>query len=448
MTTRSRLEVASPASDVEALELLEPEVERASREAIRAEQEAAVLELVRYAWEHSALYRSLWSAAGVSPADINSLEDFTTKIPMLSKADIKAFRAETGDPYGGLLCVSPKELVSVTTTSGTTSEPEPLPEVWSEAPPLPTISIRDLYAHGLRPGDRVIVPVGSFRNYWDDFYLSMGLTPVFVDSWLGQGEGILRAIRQHNVSYMQVHLPAIMEFEKLEDKYDMREMLASVKFFSFAGQPMGDALKRKVTWDWGVTIVTYTSAGDTGTAWEGPDFDGFQLWEDTMLPEVLDAATGEPVGDGEIGELVATDLDNRAAPYIRFRSGDLVRVTREPSSIGRTHARMWIAGRRGDETIVAGRTIMVNEVWCLVESQPELSDGMFQIIRSAAPMQRLRLRIGFAPERTTDVTEVEERVAKLLESELGVGVDITMLTLEEILEYSSSVAKFPRTVTE
>ncbi|OLL21484.1 phenylacetate--CoA ligase [Rhodococcus sp. M8] len=432
--------------DGELREFLEPEVETAPREVIRATQEATVLELVRYAWANSPLYREHWSAAGVSPDDIRTLDDFTNKIPTLTKADIQAYRARTGDPYGGLLCVDPKDLTSVTTTSGTTSAPELLPEIWTDAPPLPAASTRDLYAHGLRPGDRVIVPVGAFRNYWDDFYTTLGLTPVFADSWLGQGEGLVRAIREHKVAYMQVHLPAIMEFEKLEEKYDLREAFASVKFFSFAGQPMGEALKRKVTEDWGVRIVTYTSAGDTGTAWEGPELDGFQLWEDMMFPEVLDTVTDQPVGDMEVGELIATDLDNRVAPYIRFRSGDLVRVTRRPTQSGRTHARMWFSGRRGDEAVIDGKAIVVGDVWRLVESLPELSDGMFQIIRTDASMTRLRLRVGYAPERTSDVVDLERRLTDLLEAELGVDVDLALLTLEDILQYSSSVAKFPRMV--
>lgn len=448
LTTDEGLELASRAPYTGIVDRLEPDIELASRESIAAAQESAVIELVQYAWNHSPLYRLLWSTAGVSPDEIRSIEDFTRKIPLLTKADIRAYRERTGDPYGGLLCVERHELTSVTTTSGTTSEPETLPEIWTQAPPLPAASLRDLYAHGLRPGDKVIVPVGTSRNYWDDFYLALGLTPVFVDSWLGQGEGLIRAIMQHKVAYMQVLPSAIVEFEKLAGEYDLRTAFRSVKFFSYAGQPLGAALKRKITEDWGVKVVSYTSAGDTGTAWEGPDLDGFQLWEDTVFPEVLDPVTGDPVNENEPGELVATDLDNRAAPYIRFRSGDLVRISREPTSAGTHHARMWVAGRMTDATIISGKPVAVSDVWQIVETLPELSEGMFQIVRTTEPMNRLRLRIGYAPERTADVSALERRVTDLLKSSLGVDVDVAMLTLEEILQYSSSTAKFPRTVEE
>ena len=88
MTIQSGLEAGIQAPDADAHELLEPEIERAPRDKIEAGQEAAVLDLVRYAWDNSALYRELWTAAGVTPDDITSIEDFTTMIPTLTKADI------------------------------------------------------------------------------------------------------------------------------------------------------------------------------------------------------------------------------------------------------------------------------------------------------------------------------------------------------------------------
>src|SRR6266545_3940888 len=358
---------------------LEPEIETAPRPEIEALQEARILELVPYAWEHSAFYRELWGNAGVYPSDIKSLHDFTTRIPTFEKADTQAFRDRTGDPFGGMLCMPLEELSSCTATSGTTADPELIAESWSVAPPLPMVTARDLWELGLRPGDRVLIPAGSFRNFWDEFFALMGAIPVFVDAWIGQGESVLKAIEKYRPVYMQLHLPAILEFERLEDAYDLRSLFSSMKGVAFAGQPMGKVLARKVRDEWGLEVFKYTSAGDTGTAWEHQEHDGYTLWEDTVFAECLEPTGNRPVPDGEIGELVATDIDNLAAPLIRYRSGDLIRLSKEPAVSGRTHARQWVVGRKGEETVVAGRAVVVSEVWAAVEELSELSDGLFQV---------------------------------------------------------------------
>ena len=143
-----------------------------------------------------------------------------------------------------------------------------------------------------------------------------------------------------------------MEFERLEDKYDLRDYFSSVKFFSYAGMPMGEFCGA-VTEEWGVKVVTH-HAGDTGTAWEGPGFDGYQLWEDTMFPEVVDPVR-RPHPRGRDRRTDRHRPRQPGRPYIRFRSGDLVRVSREPDPVGRTHTRMWVLGRQGDETMIDGR---------------------------------------------------------------------------------------------
>ncbi|WP_375488096.1 phenylacetate--CoA ligase family protein [uncultured Mycobacterium sp.] len=437
----------APAASVEyERRFLEPEIEMASRDQITALQEKRILELVPYVWEHSPFYRELWSGAGVSPDDIRCLGDFTSKVPTFCKDDIKAYRERTGDPFGGLLCVDVSELTSITSTSGTTGMPELIPEIWEVAPPLPTHYARNFWEIGLRPGDKVLMPPGSFRGYFDDFLHMMGLIPIYIDSWVGQGEQVLQAIERHQVAFLQLFLPIVLEFEKLENRYDIKAMLSSLKGAAFAGMPLGKMLTQKVRDQWGVDLYTYTSAGDTGTAWEGREHDGYVLWEDTVLAETLDTVSGAPVGEREIGELIATDLDNWAAPYVRFRSGDIVRMTREPAPCGRTHARMWVLGRSGDEMLVAAKPVMLSEIWQLVESVPELGDGIFQVVRYADAMQRLRVRAGYPPERTGDLEELRRRATGALEAGLGVPVDVELRPIDDLLATSSSVAKFSRVV--
>ena len=423
----------------------EPEIETASRAAITALQEKRILELVPYAWERSAFYRELWSAAGFDPASVRSIADFVEKVPTFTKDDLRAYRARTGDAFAGLLCVALSELTSITSTSGTTGSPEPIPEIWDAAPPLQTIAARDLWCVGVRPGDRVLIPAGTFRNYFDTFTEQLGLVPVFVDGWIGQGRRILEAIQKYRINYLQLFLPTVMEWEKLEGEYDMRTMLASLKGASFAGMPLSKAQSAKLRDDWGVNLFTYTSAGDTGTAWEGVEHDGYHLWEDTVFAEALDVVTGEPVGDDVLGELVSTDIDNMAAPYIRFRSGDLVRLNRTPAASGRTHARMWVAGRTGDEMAVAGKALLLNDVWEHVESIPEFSDAMFQVVYDG-PGPRLRIRLGYEPDGVDDVEDLRVRATGALETGLGVPVDAEMVEVDSLMATAKSVAKFSRKV--
>jgi phenylacetate-CoA ligase len=425
----------------------EPDIETMPREELEALQERRVLELVPTAFERSAFYRELWSAAGVDPAAIRSLDDFKRLIPTFTKRDVQAYRARTGDPFGGMLFVPVSELTSIMSTSGTTGDPELIPEIWDVAPPLPLCSARDLWEIGLRPGDTVLVAPGTFRGFYDTFYHGMGLIPIFVDTWIGHGLDIVNALRRFRPAYLQLLMPTVLELERLEATHEIREALSSLKGASFAGQPLGRALAEKVRDEWGVEMFTYSSAGDTGTCWECREHDGFHLWEDLVLAESLETGQDTATAPMAVGELVATDLDNRAAPLIRYRSGDLVRLSRDRCGCGRTHARQWVVGRRGDETIVGGTPVVLGEVWAAVESLPETGDGMFQIIRAAPAVDRLRLRVGYEPSRTSDLDELRTRLRAVVRTRVGVDPEVDLVTVDDLLARSSSVAKFPRVVT-
>ncbi|WP_406276679.1 phenylacetate--CoA ligase family protein [Nocardia sp. NBC_00881] len=424
----------------------QPDIETMPRAGLRELQEKRMLELIPAAYENSGFYRELWSAAGVDPNRVRSLEDFLALIPTFTKDDLRAYRDRTGDPFAGLLQVPVGELTSIMTTSGTTGTPELVPEIWDVASPLPGCSIRDLWEVGLRPGDRVMVPAGAFRGFFDMFYQELGLVPIYVDSWIGRGAELLTAMRRFRPAYIQMIMPTVLELERLESAYDVRDAFSSVKGAAFAGQPLGASLAAKVKDAWGVELFTYSSAGDTGTAWECREHNGYHLWEDLVLAESLETESARPVADGTVGELVATDLDNRAAPLIRYRSGDLVRFDRGVCGCGRTHVRQWIIGRLGDETVVEGKPVVVGEVWQAVESQRETHDGMFQIIRESRVTDRLRLRVGYQSESEPDLNDLRGRLRAAVASRVGVEPEIELVPVDDLIARSSSVAKFPRVV--
>jgi len=90
--------------------MFSPEIEAMPREDIERLQEEKLLgDLVPWAYERSGLIRETWDAAGVKPADIQSLDDFHEKVPFIDKDAIRSYRDRHDDPYGGLLCLDPAD---------------------------------------------------------------------------------------------------------------------------------------------------------------------------------------------------------------------------------------------------------------------------------------------------------------------------------------------------
>ncbi len=424
---------------------LEPEVETMPREQLDALQEERLLELIPYVYEHSALYREVWDAHGVHPRDISSAKDVREQIPFINKDMLREFRDRTGDPFGGMLCVDPDDLQSVTASSGTTGDATFFPEVWQDSPisPLPASYLRPLWMMGLRPGDRAVISPTTFRGQQDLPYGLLGLVTIYVNAWFGNWAEVLDAIHEHDPAYVGLLSPNIVELDHLSAKYDLKAAFAGIKAASFAGEPLGAAMRRKAVDEWGLNLFVYASAGDTGTAWECDQHDGYHLWEDEVVPEVVDPITGAPVPEGHIGELVSTAIDNPAAPLVRYRTDDLVRVSRERCGCGRTHARMWVLGRKGDETVVQGRVILPTEIWAAVETLPETETGLFQIIRPQRELDALRLRVGYDAARTRDPRELEDRLRGAVFAMVGIEPTIE-LESEEALLARGSAAKVSR----
>jgi phenylacetate-CoA ligase len=422
----------------------EPDVELMPRADIEALQEERILELVPYAYERSALYRTVWDEAGVHPRDIKSMADFNERIPVINKDVVRAFRDKHDDPYGGLLCVEPSELTAIMSSSGTTGDATFFPERFDTWAPLATSYVRDYWETGLRPGDHTLPPSVTFRGSGYHTDRLAGTIPLAFNTWIGNWEGLFEVIARYQVRYCQWLGPVVAEIDRLGSKYDLREVFAPLKAASFAGEPLGARTKAKIRDEWGVELFMWTSAADTGSSWECGEHDGYHLWEDHAVFEALDPLSRQAVPEGDIGELVATDIDNLVAPLIRYGSEDLVRLSYQTCGCGRTHARQWPTGRAGDLTVVQGVGVMPMEVWSVIEQQDETSAAIFQIIRPAREVDRLRIRVGYDEPGTTDVGELRERLEQSLLETIGVRPELELVPEGEIIARSSSAAKIPR----
>ncbi|MGI9164625.1 MAG: phenylacetate--CoA ligase family protein [Mycobacterium sp.] len=422
----------------------EPDLETMPRAELEARQEARILELVNIAYENAPLYRWWWDKAGVRPADIKSMADFTEKIPFISKDLIKQWRDDHGDPFGGLVCPSEGPINAVMSSSGTTGEPTYFAEYHRPWSPLAVGMIRSLWEHGLRPGDRALEQPTTFRGGGRHAFRLLGVTSIDFNSFLGAWNDVLDAVDRYDIRYLQLMGPLMSELDSLSEVRDIRTALAPLKFASFAGEPLGSRMQAKVRDEWDVKLVMWTSAGDIGTAWECSIGDGYHIWEDTAVVECISTSGSDAVPDGQIGELVVTAIDNDLAPLIRYRSDDLVVLDRGVCGCGRTHVRKWPMGRKGDQILVRGLAVTPMQVWEVVEKCDETRGALFQIIRPAEELDELRIRVGYDTSRTGDLTELDERLSWQIEEALGIRPHLELVDEKAIIARASSAAKVPR----
>lgn len=422
----------------------EPEIETMPRSDLEAYQEERIAELVPYVYERSPLVRKTWDEAGLKPADVRSREDFTQRVPFLTKDDIRRFRDSYGDPFGGLLCTSYAETTTVFSTSGTTGDATLYAHAWDSWHPFWGIQARDLWSIGVRPGDYVLGSGFKMRGQLYHAEQRCGAIPLFFNTGIGGWAGALEAIRTYRPVYAQLTGLAMAELEHLSRDHDMAEIFSSFKGAGFAGEPLG-ARSREQLRSWGVEVYVWTSVGDVIGGFECGQHDGCHAWEDSVLLESVDPVTGQPAADGELGELVATALDNPVTPMVRFRSDDIIRMTKIPCGCGRTHARFWPVGRKGDETIIDGRSFVPMDIWRALEQVPETETALFQLVRPAREISELKVRVGYDPDRTTSITDLEDRVAQVIQAAVGVAPLLELLPEADLLARGRG-GKLPRVV--
>jgi phenylacetate-CoA ligase len=122
--------------------------------------------------------------------------------------------------------------------------------------------------------------------------------------------------------------------------------------------------------------------------------DGAHVNEDHFLVEVVDPRSGRPLPDGEVGELVFSTLTKEALPLLRYRTGDLASVTREPCGCGRTFARMSrVLGRTDDMLIIRGVNVFPSEIERALLAIPELTPHYQLVVARPGHLDELTVQV-------------------------------------------------------
>jgi len=426
-------------------QFFDPVVETMPREEIEKLQEARILQLVPYVYERSPLVRSLWDKAGITPDDIQSLADFKEKVPFMDKDMIRAYRDEHSDPYGGLACATAPHLRGVGFTSGTTGDPTPLPR--SEHHVTMSGLLRELWQMGVRPDDYIAYMLFTFREGFNsDKWLEAGFRPIAVQHLPNEMPYLTQISREYRPKAMfMLSTPLIMALEQYQKDTndDLKEAFSSFEGVVFGGEPLSPHFRQLIE-SWGLEIFQLSSLGDISTTMECKAHDGMHTWEDLALVEHLHPDRNEPVADGERGEMVVTALADDVGPLIRFRTDDLITFTRKPCTCGRTHGRLKPMGRKGDEMLIQGKSVLPIDIFPVIGQFPETTSSLFQLIRPQREADVLNLRVGFDKSKLqTTEADLAARITDEVGKALDVPLKIHLIENEELLK-NGPPNKIPR----
>ncbi|MGI9608856.1 MAG: phenylacetate--CoA ligase family protein, partial [Acidimicrobiia bacterium] len=163
-----------------------------------------------------------------------------------------------------------------------------------------------------------------------------------------------------------------------------------------------------------------------GVSCETADRDGSVIMEDHFLPEVVDPETGERVPDGEVGVLVLTSLTKQAFPVLRYWTGDLCSITREPAPCGRTHARMSaIVGRADDMLVIRGVNVYPSQVEHTLLAVDGVSPHFQLVVNREGTLDTLTIRCetdGSDPDHEA----LAKTITTNMHSSLGIGVGVSV----------------------
>lgn len=417
--------------------------ESASRVEIAAMQEQKLLDMLPHVYANSPLIRAVWEKAGIAPSQIKSIADFTSLAPFIDKDMVREYRDAHDDAFGGVLCQPLTSLSVICSSSGTTGDPTLFADRWGD-PSIQYHTLREYWEAGVRPGDYAALLTLTMRPPGHTVFNDLGVVPLTFNHDPRELRRLLEWSRTYRPTVLMMLSSILLHgLEQLErEGEDIREAFSSYKICIFGGETLGQRAQGLIE-RWGIPLRSMTALGDVGASFECSAKDGHHAWEDLALVEVLDPQTQRPVQDGERGELVVSSLHDRVVPFLRFRSGDLVRYTRAPCHCGRTHLRYWILGRLGDEILVQGKSVLPADLWPAIESIPETASAMFQIIRTQRDMTTLQLRVGYDGE--PDFETLRQKIALAVKTAIGITPVVELIPNSELIKLGPP-QKIPRVV--
>ena len=407
----------------------QPEIETMPVEEIKKLQSEKLVKQVKHVYEHVPYYRDLMNKKGVTPEDIHGIEDLH-KLPFIEKSDLR----ETY-PYG-MLAVPLEDCVRIQSTSGTTGRrviayyTQNDINLWEDCCARAIVAVgadkEDIiqvsYGYGLFTGGAGLHG-GSHKVGSLTLPMSSGNTERQIQFMTDLGATVLCC----TPSYAAYLGESLKELGYTPDQIPLKAGI-------FGAEPWTKAMRESIEQTLGIKaydIYGLTEISGPGVSFECSEQAGMHINEDHFLAEIINPETGEPLPEGEKGELVFTCLDKEAFPLLRYRTRDICVLSRKPCSCGRTHIRMAKPmGRSDDMMIIRGVNVFPSQIEAVLLSEGFTPNYQIKISR-VNNSDTFDVYVELPPEQFDDsvknLSAKEKALKDALRSMLGIGPDVHLV---------------------
>lgn len=420
----------------EAMETMSrPEIEKLQSERLR--------QLVARLSERVPFYRHKFDEMGLTPESVSGLEDLP-RLPFTLKSDLR-------DNYPfGLFAVPMGEVLRLHASSGTTGKPTVVGYTRDDLQTWAEVCARCLALSGARPGEMFqnaygygLFTGGLGMHYGAEY---MGLTVIPVSG--GNTARQVLLIQDFGPHILACTPSYALTLADALDEQGIDPDTINLKAMVLGAEPWTEAMRQEIEARLKVDAVNIYGLSEIigpGVSNECVEAKaGSHVFEDHFIVEVVNPETGAVLADGEVGELVFTTLTKQAIPLLRYRTGDLASVTREPCICGRTHARMSrVIGRADDMLIIRGVNVFPSQIEAALvgiqgitphhqiivtrekrldelEVQVEVTDTFFRQVGE-------EMFMGHPDSGVEEIHHLEETIFQKMQDVLGLNVKVTLL---------------------
>ena len=387
------------------------------RPLLRQIQLQRLQKIVQHEYRNVEVYRRRMDEKGVKPSDIRSLEDIA-KLPFMMKKDLR-------DTYPfGLFALDMKQVVRLHASSGTTGKPIVVGYTKEDIDVWVSCMMRALAMGGVDRGDIIqnSYGYGLFTGGLGAHYGGEKVGATVLPSSTGNTQRQVELIQDLGVtaiactpSYL-IHLNDVANSMGVSIKNDTK-----LRKGLLGAEPWSESMRKFIHDEMG--IEAYDIYGTSEQA--GPMFtecterNGIHVAGDIMLVEIVDPDSGEPVENGDKGEMVVTMLQKEAMPMIRYRIRDISYLMEDECACGRTSPRIGrISGRSDDMLIVRGINVFPSQIEYTLMRIPEVGQQYMIYVSREGALDEMTVQVEIRPEAFSDNMAQMAQLRAKIEAEL------------------------------